>query len=101
MDPPSFSTTRRGKFTTGGGTADLVTKILALMAPGGLLITSSNLQKMALNDYLKELRKGSQAAGKTLQVFEVSGQAPDFPFQTGFPEGQYLKYVVSVVQEQF
>ena len=101
MDPPSFSTTRRGKFKTGGGTADLVSNALALMAPGGLLITSSNLQKMALNDYLKELRKGSQAAGKRLQILEVSGQAPDFPFQAGFPEGQYLKYVVSVVQEQF
>lgn len=101
MDPPSFSTTRRGKFTTGGGTADLVTRTLALMEPGGLLITSSNLQKMTLHDYLKELRKGSRSAGKTLQVLEVSGQAPDFPFLAGFPEGQYLKYVVSVVQEQF
>ncbi len=100
MDPPSFSTTRRGKFTTGGGTADMVARVLPLIEPGGLLITSSNLQKMALNDYLKELRKGSLAADRTLQVMEVSGQSPDFPFLTGFPEGQYLKYVVSVVQEQ-
>ena len=101
MDPPSFSSTRRGRFTTGGGTAGLVEKALGLLDPGGLLITSSNLQKMALADYLKELRKGGLAAGRTLQIIEVSGQAPDFPFLPTFVEGQYLKYVVSVVKEKF
>ena len=101
MDPPSFSTTRRGRFTTSGGTADLVEKSLQLLEPGGLLITSSNLQKMTLAEYLKELRKGSLAAGRTLQIVDVAGQAGDFPFLATFPEGQYLKYVVSVVKEMF
>jgi len=101
MDPPSFSTTRKSRFTTSGGTADLVEKALKLITPGGLLITSSNLQKMALADYLKELRKGSLKAGRQLQVIKVSGQADDFPFTVSFAEGNYLKYVVSVVQDEF
>jgi len=100
MDPPSFSTTRQSRFTTTGGTAELVQKALRLLAPQGLLVTSSNLQKMALADYLKELRKGSLAAGRQLQVVHVSGQAEDFPFLASFPEGEYLKYVVSVVQDK-
>jgi len=100
MDPPSFSTTRKSRFTTSGGTAELVQKILGLITTGGLLVTSSNLQKMTLEAYLKELRKGSLAAGRQLQVIKVAGQAEDFPFVTGFPEGHYLKYVVSVVQEK-
>ncbi|MDT8440529.1 MAG: class I SAM-dependent rRNA methyltransferase [Desulfuromonadales bacterium] len=99
MDPPSFSTTRKSRFTTTGGTAELVGKALQLLPPGGLLITSSNLQKMTLDDYLKELRRGSLAAGRRLQVTEVAGQGGDFPFPVGFPEGRYLKYVVSVVQD--
>jgi len=99
MDPPSFSTTRNSRFTTSGGTAELVQKILGLIPPGGLLVTSSNLQKMPLADYLKELRKGAVAAGRRLQVIEVAGQGGDFPFTVSFPEGNYLKYVVSVVQE--
>lgn len=101
MDPPSFSTTRSSRFTTGGGTADLVKKALQLLDNGGLLITSSNLQKMPLTEYLKELRKGSLAADRVLQVIEVGGQAPDFPFLANFSEGHYLKYVVSVVKEKF
>lgn len=100
VDPPSFSTTRKSRFTTAGGTAELVQKILRLMNPGGLLVTSSNLQKMSLEKYLKELRKGSLAVGRNLQVVKVSGQADDFPFTTSFPEGNYLKYVVSVVQDK-
>jgi 23S rRNA (cytosine1962-C5)-methyltransferase len=99
MDPPSFSTTRKSRFTTAGGTADLVNKALTLVENGGLLITSSNLQKMSMADYLKELRKGAHKSGRTLQVISTSGQADDFPFTVGFPEGNYLKYVVSVVQD--
>ena len=100
VDPPSFSTTRKSRFTTSGGTSELVQKILRLMSPGGLLVTSSNLQKMPMEKYLKELRKGSLAVGRHLQVVKVSGQAEDFPFSASFPEGQYLKYVVSVVQDK-
>jgi 23S rRNA (cytosine1962-C5)-methyltransferase len=100
VDPPSFSTTRKSRFTTSGGTAELVQKVLRLINPGGLLVTSSNLQKMPLEKYLKELRKGSLAGGRHLQVVEVSGQADDFPFSASFPEGHYLKYVVSVVQDK-
>lgn len=100
MDPPSFSTTRKSRFSTSGGTAELVQKSLRLLNPGGLLVTSSNLQKMSLEGYLKELRKGSLAVGRHLQVVNVSGQAEDFPFTASFPEGKYLKYVVSVVQDK-
>lgn len=100
VDPPSFSTTRKSRFTTSGGTSELVQKILPLIPSGGLLVTSSNLQKMSLETYLKELRKGSLAAGRHLQVIQVSGQADDFPFSPNFPEGHYLKYVVSVVQDK-
>ena len=100
MDPPSFSTTGRSRFTTGGGTAELVEKALQLLLNGGLLVTSSNLQKMSLPDYLKQLRLGCSRAGRHLQVLKIAGQSEDFPFTVGFPEGQYLKYVVSVVQEK-
>jgi 23S rRNA (cytosine1962-C5)-methyltransferase len=100
VDPPSFSTTRKSRFTTSGGTAELVQKVLRLISPGGLMVTSSNLQKMPLEGYLKELRKGSLAVGRQLQVVNVSGQADDFPFTASFPEGNYLKYVVSVVQDK-
>jgi len=96
MDPPSFSTTARSRFTTSGGTSDLVALSLPMLAAGGLLITSSNHQKVDLADYLKELRRGALQAASELRVVASVGQPEDFPYPVTFPEGRYLKYVMSV-----
>ena len=96
MDPPSFSTTSSSRFTTRGGTSDLVAAALPLLQPGGLLITSSNHQKVDVSDYLKELRRGALQAGAGLQVISLSGQPEDFPYPVTFPEGRYLKYAMCV-----
>lgn len=96
MDPPSFSTTAKGRFTTRGGTSDLVAACLPLLADGGLLICSSNHQKTDLADYLKELRRGALQAGAELRVIEQNGQSVDFPYPVTLPEGRYLKYLVCV-----
>lgn len=96
MDPPSFSTTSKSRFTTRGGTSDLVAAASRLLKPGGLLITSSNHQKVDLAEYLKELRRGALEAGCNLQVVSQCGQPEDFPYPVTFPEGRYLKYVICV-----
>jgi 23S rRNA (cytosine1962-C5)-methyltransferase len=96
MDPPSFSTTARSRFTTRQGTSELVAAALPILEPGGLLITSSNHQKIDLPDYLKELRRGALKAGCGLKVVLSTGQPEDFPFPVTFAEGRYLKYVISV-----
>ncbi len=99
MDPPSFSTTKKSRFTTRGGTSELVAAALSLLAPGGLLITSSNHQKVDLADYLKELRRGALQGQCGLRVIRTLGQGEDFPFSLTFPEGRYLKYVMAVKTE--
>jgi len=99
MDPPSFSTTSKSRFTTRKGTSDLVALASSLLVEGGLLITSSNLQKMDMADYLKELRRGSLQGGCELRVIRLAGQSSDFPYPVTFPEGRYLKYVISVKNE--
>jgi 23S rRNA (cytosine1962-C5)-methyltransferase len=96
MDPPSFSTTSKSRFTTRGGTSDLVAAALKLLNTGGLLIASSNHQKVDLAEYLKELRRGALQAGSSLQVISLVGQPEDFPYPVTFPEGRYLKYAICV-----
>ena len=99
MDPPSFSTTSKSRFTTRGGTSDLVAAALKLLKAGGLLMTSSNHQKVDLAEYLKELRRGALQAGHSLQVISLSGQPEDFPYPVTFPEGRYLKFAVCLKGE--
>jgi len=96
MDPPSFSTTAKNRFTTKKGTSDLVAASLPLLKNGGLLITSSNHQKIDIAEYLKELRRGALQTKNGLQVISLSGQPEDFPYPVTFPEGRYLKYAVCV-----
>ena len=96
MDTPSFSTTSSSRFTTRGGTADLVAAALPMLEAGGLLIASSNHQKVDVADYLKELRRGALLAGSGLQVISLASQPEDFPYPVTFPEGRYLKYAVCV-----
>lgn len=96
MDPPSFSTTAQNRFTTRGGTSDLVATALPLLADNGLLITSSNHQKVDVAEYLKELRRGALHTACDLRVISLLGQPEDFPYPVTFPEGRYLKYAVCV-----
>ena len=96
MDPPSFSTTTKNRFTTRGGTSDLVAAALHLLNNNGLLITSSNHQKVDTAEYLKELRRGALQAACDLRVISLLGQPEDFPYPVTFPEGRYLKYAVCV-----
>lgn len=98
FDPPSFSTTKKSRFATQGGTAQLVTAALNLLRPNGLMISSSNHQKVSLVDYLKELRRGALGAGSSLKTLFVGGEPEDFPADVCFPEGRYLKFVISVKQ---
>ena len=96
FDPPSFSTTRKSRFSTQGGTAKLVAATLPLLEPGGLLVSSSNHQKVSIEDYLKELRRGALQSHDELRTIFVGGQPEDFPCPVTFPEGRYLKFVINV-----
>lgn len=96
FDPPSFSTTKKSRFSTHGGTAKLTALTLPLLKDGGLLITSSNHQKVSMEDYFKELRKGAANVGEELRTIFTAGQPEDFPCPVSFPEGRYLKFVISV-----
>jgi len=96
MDPPSFSTTAKSRFTTRGGTSDLVAAALPMLTDNGLLIASSNHQKVDIAEYLKELRRGALRTGCDLRVISLLGQPEDFPYPVTFPEGRYLKYAICV-----
>lgn len=98
FDPPSFSTTKKSRFSTHGGTAKLVTETLPLLEEGGLLMSSSNHQKVSMDDYLKELRRGALQTDSDLRTIFTAGQPEDFPCPVTFPEGRYLKFVISVKQ---
>lgn len=66
---------------------------LQVVAPGGIFLTCSCTGLVSEGDFLESVRRAAWQAGRTLQVFKVSGAAPDHPFLLNVPEGRYLKAV--------
>jgi 23S rRNA (cytosine1962-C5)-methyltransferase len=97
-DPPTFSHGQGpGRtFSAASDLADLAGAAGAVLEPGGLLAFASNSAKLSAADVDRALADGAAARGFELRVVERCGLPPDFPVHPGFPEGNYLKFVVAV-----
>jgi 23S rRNA (cytosine1962-C5)-methyltransferase len=71
---------------------------LQVVKPGGVFLTCSCTGLVSEADFLESVRRAAWQAGRTLQVFKVSGAAPDHPFLLNVPEGRYLKAVFCRVE---
>ncbi len=71
---------------------------LQVVSPGGILLTCSCTGLVSEVDFLESLRRAAWQAGRTIQIFKVSGAGPDHPFLLTVPEGRYLKAVFCRVE---
>jgi 23S rRNA (cytosine1962-C5)-methyltransferase len=73
---------------------------LALLAvkPGGTFLTCSCTGLVSEADFLESVRRAAWQAGRTVQVFKITGAAPDHPFLIHVQEGRYLKAVFCKVE---
>jgi 23S rRNA (cytosine1962-C5)-methyltransferase len=78
--------------------SDLNTVALATVAPGGIFLTCSCSGAVSEHDFIQMLRGAATRSRRELQVFKVSGAAPDHPWALHAPEGRYLKAVFARVK---
>ena len=71
---------------------------LQAVAPGGLFLTCSCTGLVSEEEFLETLRRAAWQAGRTLQIFRLTGAAPDHPFLAHVQEGRYLKAVWARVE---
>jgi 23S rRNA (cytosine1962-C5)-methyltransferase len=98
LDPPAFAKTQRAVEAALDGYASLNRQALALVAPGGLLATSSCSARVSPEAFLGALKEAAGKAGVDLTLLEERYQPPDHPVALAFPEGRYLKFHVLRVQ---
>ena len=99
LDPPAFASAaaRGGKpWSAINDYAELISASLEVLVPGGLLIAASSTHKMSAQEFELALADGALARGTRLQIIDRRTLPPDFPTVPGFPEGNYLKFVVAV-----
>lgn len=91
VDPPAFI--KRRKDIPGGEGAyhRLNRQALQLLAPGGVLISSSCSMHLAAERLQQLLLKAARDSGRRLQVLERGFQGMDHPVHPAIPETAYLK----------
>jgi 23S rRNA (cytosine1962-C5)-methyltransferase len=94
LDPPSFT---RAADRTGGarrGYKEINIRALRLLAPGGLLFSSSCSYHMGREPFLRILGEAAHDAGRDVRLLELLGASPDHPALLVAPETDYLKCAV-------
>jgi 23S rRNA (cytosine1962-C5)-methyltransferase len=97
-DPPTFSHAQgSGKpFSATADLAQLARAACAVLVPSGYLAFATNTVKLTSQDMDRAMAEGAMDARCELRVVERHGLPPDFPVSPGFPEGNYLKFVLAV-----
>ncbi len=91
LDPPAFSRGPRGSFSSARDYQELVTQLLPLLEPGGLLLAVSNMARLSEEEFARALGRGAHRAGRELRLLRRFPLPPDYPVPPAFSEGMYLK----------
>ena len=91
LDPPAFIKRRKDE-REGTSAYERLNRLgLALLEPGGLLITSSCSFHMDRDAFLRTVQSAGRRAEHELQLLLAGGQGPDHPVHPAIAETAYLK----------
>jgi 23S rRNA (cytosine1962-C5)-methyltransferase len=76
------------------GYASLNRAALAVLAPGGLLVTASCSARVSAEQFADAVKEAAFKARVDLQLVQETRQPPDHPVSLQFREGRYLKCLV-------
>jgi 23S rRNA (cytosine1962-C5)-methyltransferase len=93
-DPPAFAKSQRAVDAAVAGYASLNRAALAVLAPGGLLVTASCSARVSAEQFADAVKEAAFKARVDLQLVQETRQPPDHPISLQFREGRYLKCMV-------
>lgn len=94
LDPPTFSGGKGRTFTAARDYGELMAAAVAVTAPRGVLCVASNAARLQAWELERSIARGASLAGRDAMIVRRLGQPPDYPYQPGFPEGNYLKFFI-------
>lgn len=93
-DPPAFAKSQKAVEGAIAGYASLNRAALAVLAPGGLLVTASCSARVSVEQFADAVKEAAFKARVDLQLVTETRQPPDHPVSLQFREGRYLKCLV-------
>lgn len=97
LDPPSFAKSKQNRFAAIRAYTKLNALALRCVAPHGLLVSASCTSQVSPEAFKDMLASAGAISDRRLQILHEAGQPLDHPVPAAFPEGRYLKFVVSHV----
>lgn len=94
LDPPAFAKSQKAVEAAIDGYASLNRAALAVLRPGGILVSCSCSARVTAQDFTWAITSAAEKARVDLQLLEQRYQPPDHPIALPFPEGRYLKVFV-------
>lgn len=94
-DPPSFSRSKNGTFSTQKDSERLHSEILPLLKPGGLLATSINSENYSERNFAQDLASAAQKSGCDLRVISRFDLPATFPSSLDLRD-RYLKGFICI-----
>lgn len=94
LDPPAFAKSQKAVEAALDGYASLNRQALAVLKPGGLLVTASCSARVSCEQFLDAVKEAGFKAQVDLTLVEERYQPPDHPIRMQFREGRYLKFLV-------
>jgi 23S rRNA (cytosine1962-C5)-methyltransferase len=79
LDPPSYSTTKRGRFVADSDYASLAAAALAILAPGGRLLACTNHRGISVARFRRLLFAACRSADRDVVQIKDLPPAADFP----------------------
>jgi 23S rRNA (cytosine1962-C5)-methyltransferase len=93
LDPPAFVKSKRKLEEGMRGYRNLNRLGMSLVAPGGLLATSSCSRHVGRDALVGVLQAAADDARRSARILAVGGQSPDHPVPLKLPEAAYLDCV--------
>jgi 23S rRNA (cytosine1962-C5)-methyltransferase len=96
LDPPSYATTKTSRFSAADDYSDLAARALALLAPGGMLLASTNHRGISVGKFRKQLHEAGRMSRSTIVQIKDLPCPPDFPAAMG--AASHLKSAIVTVK---
>jgi len=91
LDPPAFAKSKAARAGAVSGYKEINLRAMKILAPGGILVTSSCSYQLSEGDFAGVILAAAQDAKRYVQILERRSQASDHPVLVGMPETHYLK----------
>ncbi len=91
LDPPAFAKTKREVKDARRGYKDINLFAMKVLAPDGLLVTSTCSHYVNADDFIDILNQARIDAGREFRIIGRGFQSGDHPVVIGMPESEYLK----------